>query len=86
MQMREADIVEDAAVVVGAAAVRLIASRACDHCFRTNLPSARPSRHRLSPPPGSRYRHRTPFRPQPGMRGLGRGLALATSPPPAVMA
>src|ERR1700730_16907117 len=43
--------------------------------FRTNLPSARPSRHRLSPPPGSRYRRRTPFppgtrhaRPWPGPR------------------
>jgi hypothetical protein len=39
MQMREADIVEDAAVVAGPIAVRLIASRACDHSF---VPICRP--------------------------------------------
>ena len=43
MQMHEPDIVEDA--VAGAVAVRFIAVRVRDHCFRTNLPSARPSRH-----------------------------------------
>jgi|HubBroStandDraft_2_1064218.scaffolds.fasta_scaffold1479090_1 hypothetical protein len=39
MQMHEADIVEDAAVVAGAIAVRLIASRACAHSF---VPICRP--------------------------------------------
>jgi hypothetical protein len=42
MQMHEAEIVEDAAWVVGAVAVRIIAVRVRDHRFRTILPSARP--------------------------------------------
>ena len=58
MQMHEANMAEDAALVVGAGAVRIIAVRVRDHCFRTNLPSTRPSRDRFStaagfPPPHS---------------------------------
>jgi hypothetical protein len=44
MQMHKANIVEDAAWAAGAVAVRFIAVRVRDHRFRTNLPSARPSR------------------------------------------
>jgi len=43
MQMHEADSVEGAAYIVGPVAFRFIAVRVRDHCFCTNLPSARPS-------------------------------------------
>jgi hypothetical protein len=49
MQMHEASIAEDAALVAGAGAVRIIAVCVRDHCVRTNLPSTRPTRDRFSP-------------------------------------
>jgi hypothetical protein len=58
--MHEADIVEDAAWVVGAVAVQFVAVPVRDHCLCTSLLPARTS-DRLSPPPGSRYRRRATF-------------------------